>query len=145
MAVRASRVDEHLVVAASDTGAGIPADALETIFAEFRQVEGSDPQHRDTRLGLPICKGSAELLSGSISVQSEVGKGSTFTVRVPVVCRAGWVGETELQKAASSTTAALPEDGGAAFFYSRFQREVPSSAGVVWRPDPNRDTPPRSG
>ncbi len=77
--------ETSLVISVSDTGTGIPADALESIFEEFQQVKGSDPQHKGTGLGLPITKGFAELLGGSISVQSEVGKGSTFTVRVPVV------------------------------------------------------------
>ena len=78
---------ESLVIAVSDTGTGIPEDALESIFEEFQQVKGSDPQHKGTGLGLPITKGFAELLGGNISVQSQVGKGSTFTVRVPVVYR----------------------------------------------------------
>ncbi len=85
VAVRTSKANEHLVIAVSDTGTGIPADALETIFEEFQQVKGSDPQHKGTGLGLPITKGFAELLGGSISVQSEVGKGSTFMVRIPAV------------------------------------------------------------
>ena len=73
-----------LVIAVSDTGSGIPTDSLDTIFEEFQQVRGSDPQHKGTGLGLPITKGFAELLGGSISVQSMEGRGSTFTVRVPV-------------------------------------------------------------
>ena len=85
VAVRAAREDDSVVIAVSDTGPGIPGDALDTIFEEFQQVEGSDPQHKGTGLGLPITKGFAELLGGSISVQSEMGKGSTFTARVPVV------------------------------------------------------------
>ena len=72
------------VISVSDTGPGIPADATDSIFEEFRQVKGSDPQHRGTGLGLSICKGFAELLGGSIRVESEVGKGSTFTVRIPM-------------------------------------------------------------
>ncbi len=85
VAVRAIGENESVVIAVSDTGTGIPADALDSIFEEFQQVKGSDPQHKGTGLGLPITKGFAELLDGSISVQSEMGKGSTFTVRVPVI------------------------------------------------------------
>ncbi len=73
------------MISVADTGSGIPADALDAIFEEFQQVKGSDPQHKGTGLGLPITKGFAERLGGSISVQSEVGRGSTFTVRVPLV------------------------------------------------------------
>ena len=85
VAVRASREGEQLFVEVSDTGTGIPAEALETISEEFQQVKGSDPQHKGTGLELPICKGFAELLGGSIRVESEVGKGSTFTIRIPMV------------------------------------------------------------
>ena len=92
--VRVSRETEGdgpawLVIAVSDTGAGIPAGSQATIFEEFRQVEGSDPQRKGTGLGLPITKGFAELLGGSIAVQSEEGAGSTFTVRIPEVYVAG--------------------------------------------------------
>jgi len=78
-----------LVFAVSDTGTGIPADARSTIFEEFQQVEGSDLQRQGTGLGLPITKGYAELLGGTIAVQSEAGVGSTFTVRIPEVYLAG--------------------------------------------------------
>jgi signal transduction histidine kinase len=78
-----------LAIMVADTGSGIPEDALNDIFEEFQQVKGSDPHRKGTGLGLPITKGFAELLGGSIHVQSEVGKGSRFTVRVPVVFAAG--------------------------------------------------------
>jgi len=87
VAMRATRESDSVVISVSDTGPGIPADALDMIFEEFQQVKGSDPQHKGTGLGLPITKGFAELLGGSISVQSEVGRGSTFTVRIPMVYR----------------------------------------------------------
>ena len=89
--VTEGEVDEEasLVIAVADTGAGIPADAQATIFEEFQQVKGSDPQRKGTGLGLPITKGFAELLGGSIGVWSEVGKGSTFTVRIPLVYKEG--------------------------------------------------------
>ena len=81
-----SRPTTHaLVVSVSDTGKGIPADELPTIFDEYRQAEGSESSvQKGTGLGLSITKKFAELLGGTIGVESEVGKGSTFTVRVPV-------------------------------------------------------------
>ncbi len=79
--------DGFLEIAVSDTGVGIPSDALVYIFEEFRQVTGSPQQHKGTGLGLAITKKLTELLGGTIRVESEVGKGSTFTVRVPLVYR----------------------------------------------------------
>jgi signal transduction histidine kinase len=82
---RSRGASEMLVISVSDTGKGIPADELPTLFDEYRQVEGSESSvQKGTGLGLSITKKFAELLGGSIGVESEVGKGSTFTVRVPV-------------------------------------------------------------
>ena len=76
---------EDLVIAVSDTGKGIPAEELPTIFDEYRQAEGSESAvQKGTGLGLSITKKFAELLGGTIGVESEVGMGSTFTVRVPM-------------------------------------------------------------
>jgi predicted ATPase/signal transduction histidine kinase/tRNA A-37 threonylcarbamoyl transferase component Bud32 len=84
---RQANDDATLVVTVADTGVGIPADALDTIFEEFQQVEGGVQKREGTGLGLPIAKKWVELLGGSIGVESEPGKGSTFTVRIPVVYR----------------------------------------------------------
>ncbi len=82
-----SRITNHefLTISVSDTGIGIPPDALDYIFDEFRQVEGSRQQHKGTGLGLSITKKLTELLGGRIEVESEVGKGSAFTVRIPLM------------------------------------------------------------
>ena len=69
-----------------DTGIGIPPHALEYIFEEFRQVDGSfQRKHDGTGLGLAIVRKLTTLMDGTIDVQSEVGKGSTFTVKLPQV------------------------------------------------------------
>jgi two-component system sensor histidine kinase/response regulator len=82
-----SSKDKILEIAVSDTGIGIPPDALGYIFEEFRQVEGSHQKQKGTGLGLSITKRLTELLGGTICVESEVGKGSVFTVQIPKVYR----------------------------------------------------------
>jgi signal transduction histidine kinase len=69
----------------SDTGIGIPKEHLSMIFNKFHQVDGSTAKrYQGTGLGLTISKNLVELLSGRIEVESELGKGSTFTVTMPV-------------------------------------------------------------
>ena len=84
VSVSASKADGQLVVAVTDTGKGIPADELPTIFDEYRQAEGSESVvQKGTGLGLSITKKFAELLGGTIEVTSVVGEGSVFTVWIP--------------------------------------------------------------
>jgi signal transduction histidine kinase len=73
-----------LGITVADTGIGIPAAALDTIFEEFQQVEGGVQKREGTGLGLPIAKKWVELLGGTMKVESELGKGSTFTVTLPL-------------------------------------------------------------
>jgi len=69
-----------------DRGIGIPADALDRIFESFRQVEGGHTRkYGGTGLGLAITKKLVELHEGTIEVESEVGVGSVFRVRLPRV------------------------------------------------------------
>ncbi len=70
-------------IAITDTGCGIPAEKLDAIFEEFEQVDGSAARRFDgAGLGLAITKRIVDALGGSISVASEVGEGSVFTVRL---------------------------------------------------------------
>ncbi|WP_106795517.1 response regulator [Rhizobium sp. H4] len=67
-----------------DTGIGIPAEKLETVFDKFSQVDASSTRrHEGTGLGLAITAGLVDLFGGYINVDSEWGKGSVFTVNLP--------------------------------------------------------------
>ena len=67
-----------------DTGIGIPAGELETIFDEFHQIDSSlTRRHEGTGLGLAITRHLVTALGGEITVASEVGTGSTFTITIP--------------------------------------------------------------
>ena len=84
--VKASYSDGILVVSVVDTGCGIPEDMLLRILDPFVQIV--DPSHAADRaagsgLGLSICRRLAETMGGEIDVKSELGRGSTFIVRVP--------------------------------------------------------------
>ena len=80
--VRASVDGGALRFVVADTGIGIPEEALESIFDEFKQAS-TTATGKGTGLGLPITRATAQLLGGSVHVASQVGKGSTFTVTIP--------------------------------------------------------------
>jgi two-component system, sensor histidine kinase and response regulator len=74
-----------LEIAVRDTGVGIAPDDLEQIFEEFRQVDGKlSRRHGGAGLGLAIARRLAEQMGGTIAVQSTLGQGSTFTLRLPI-------------------------------------------------------------
>ncbi len=77
-----------LLLAVSDTGIGMKREALETIFDEFRQAEKTTAsKYGGTGLGLAIVKKFTNLMGGEISVESEFGKGSTFTITLPIILK----------------------------------------------------------
>lgn len=76
---------EHWTIAVKDTGSGIPSEEIPYIFDTFRQVENPTiRKHGGFGLGLSIVKQIVELMKGKISVDSEIGKGSTFTIELPL-------------------------------------------------------------
>lgn len=83
--VNVGAVHNHLRFTVTDTGQGMPKEALDTIFDEFQQVKGSNRKHKGTGLGLSIAKQYAGLMGGTIGVDSELGEGTVFTLQVPAV------------------------------------------------------------
>ena len=84
VALRAAREDGWLVLAVADTGIGIRPEDLESVFLPFRQIDsGLARRHEGTGLGLAICRRLAERLGGAVTAQSEPGRGSVFTLRLP--------------------------------------------------------------
>jgi two-component system, OmpR family, phosphate regulon sensor histidine kinase PhoR len=84
VSVSAKLVNNELVVKVSDTGMGIPKDDLNKIFGRFYRVHRPGKQIQGTGLGLAIVKEIVIRHDGRIDVESEIEKGSTFTVYLPV-------------------------------------------------------------
>jgi signal transduction histidine kinase len=82
---RRGRDRDELVVEVGDTGRGIARDHYELVFREFAQVDASPSRpHHGTGLGLAIARNLVELHSGTIWVESELGKGSRFFFTLPL-------------------------------------------------------------
>ncbi len=76
---------ETLEIRVTDQGRGIPAEFKDKIFVRFQQVNPEDKQEKQgTGLGLAICKAIVEGHNGKIGVDSEIGKGSSFWLRIPI-------------------------------------------------------------
>jgi signal transduction histidine kinase len=88
--LESKKVGETILISVRDSGMGIDKGYLEKIFQPFIQTEAGIRQGGGTGLGLPISKNLVEAHQGKIWVESEVGKGSTFYVSLPIT--------TELQK-----------------------------------------------
>jgi PAS domain S-box-containing protein len=85
--VRLERVDSHVEIVVSDTGAGIPADVLPHVFERFRQADSSTTRkHGGLGLGLAIVRHLVEMHGGTVQAESEgEGQGATFTVMLPLI------------------------------------------------------------
>lgn len=103
---RANLENGNLVFRVKDSGIGIPSDKYEEIFKPFVRTDSGTKISEGSGYGLSVVKGLVDLLNGEIEVESEVGKGSEFTVRIPV--------EFELKDEMTEETPnneALEEDG----------------------------------
>jgi signal transduction histidine kinase len=83
-------LDDTFSIAVRDSGLGIAAADQAKIFEEFQQVDNTPTRQKGgTGLGLAISKRIIEMHGGRIVVESELGKGSTFTIKLPVNARGG--------------------------------------------------------
>jgi signal transduction histidine kinase len=84
--LRARAIDgDRVAFAVEDTGIGIPPSELERVFEPFRQVDGStERRYGGAGLGLALVQRLTSLLGGELRVESEEGRGSTFTVELPI-------------------------------------------------------------
>jgi PAS domain S-box-containing protein len=83
--VRAHQSEQHVILEVSDTGIGIPYDQLERVFERLYQVSGSAKRrYGGVGLGLALAREIAIAYGGDVTVESELGKGSTFTVSLPI-------------------------------------------------------------
>lgn len=82
--IEAKPVDGMVQVCVTDTGIGIAQEDYEKVFEEFKQIDSSyAKQYQGTGLGLPLTRKLVELHGGTIRLESEPGKGSTFTFTIP--------------------------------------------------------------
>jgi signal transduction histidine kinase/ActR/RegA family two-component response regulator len=84
VAVRAVRTGQRLAVAVTDNGIGIRPEDRERIFESFQQGQRSPSREEGTGLGLTLCRRIVTLMGGTMSLESEVGVGSTFGFTVPL-------------------------------------------------------------
>lgn len=84
IAVTATRADHRMTVLVADDGVGIPAEDRERIFEAFHQGRRGPSREEGTGLGLTLCRRIVALMGGEMTLQTEVGVGSTFGFTIPV-------------------------------------------------------------
>jgi PAS domain S-box-containing protein len=124
IAVRLRREDSDAVVEIADTGVGIPEYELPRLFERFHRVEGAPGRTQEgSGIGLALVQDLVKLHGGTVDVTSELGRGSTFRVRVPLGAAHLPAERIKASRSLSSTAV------GAQAFMQEALRWIPSSAG----------------
>ena len=134
---RLSAEDGTVVFQVADTGIGIAPENLDRVFDEFTQIESDlQNQTKGTGLGLPLSRRLAELLGGTLTVESTLGIGSTFTLRLPLQfgkAQPGGLKEPQSHEPAGPTILLVEDNREAIFVYesslknSRYHLEIVST------------------
>jgi PAS domain S-box-containing protein len=86
ISIKCSLINDYVKIEITDTGLGIESGKMEQLFKPFVQIDtGLTRKHEGTGLGLSICKKLTGMLDGKIEVESEYGRGSTFSVSLPII------------------------------------------------------------
>ncbi len=124
--VRSEIVGERLRISVRDQGIGIAPEDQHKIFEEYGQIESSIQRRvKGTGLGLPLARRLAGILGGTLIVDSECGKGSTFTLDVPVRhdearAMAEMVERSREQKPGASSILVVEDDRKTLFLYEKY-------------------------
>lgn len=128
--VRCEKSEKMIHIQVIDTGIGIPQEERKRLFVPFQQISsGLDRKHEGTGLGLSICLKLLKLMGGSIAVESEPGKGSTFSIQIPIE------GQVVLEAIEATPRKVSARLEGTQKSSAEIVAEVNSEAGVDTDPD----------
>lgn len=100
--------DQQLFIHVTDNGYGIPADRLEELFQPFNRLAAENSEIEGTGIGLTITRRIVEIMGGAVQVESEIDKGSRFSILLPQASRSGVTG---LRGQTSTTPTSLRQIG----------------------------------
>ena len=129
VAVTLAKLEQRAVLTVEDTGAGIPEQELSRVFERFHRVEGTQGRsHEGSGIGLALVHELVKLHGGTLSVESEVGRGSRFTITIPL-------GSAHLppEHVAASASSARASEASPYVEEALRWLSAPSAPGATWR------------